>query len=435
MQLENAGVPSVAIHTDVFARLAHSVALANGMPRTRQAFVPQPVVDKTPQQLRGYIEGLDPTTKRPFMQEVIEGLSRPLDEEDLKGLSFDRSTPRLVESGTEDDLQGLFLDNGWTDQLPVILPTEQRVAAMLEGTSHPPDKVVGRMRPTAYRESWELTVEKVAVNAVMAGAKPEYLPVILAHAASGITARSSSTTSLAMITVVNGPIRDEIGMSSGIGALGPYNHANATIGRAYQLLSINGQGGSVPGDTYMGTLGNAYNYSATFAEAEERSPWQPFHVQKGYKPTDSTVSIFFGGRYTASGFGPRATWKEKFIRCLTSIDHNQAPLIVMDPIVARLFVDLGFDNKEKLATWCAENAMMPAFEYWDDQWVQTLTHPLAVAGVEPFASKLKAAPEALVAMYEPGDINIVVVGGETQGAWRMIGGSYRNATVSVDAWR
>jgi len=435
MQLENAGVPSVAIHTDVFARLAHSVALANGMPRTRQAFVPQPVVDKTPQQLRGYIEGLDPTTKRPFMQEVIEGLSRPLDEEDLKGLSFDRSTPRLVEPGTEDDLQRLFLDNRWTDQLPVILPTEQRVAAMLEGTSHPPDKVVGRMRPTAYRESWELTVEKVAVNAVMAGAKPEYLPVILAHAASGITARSSSTTSLAMITVVNGPIRDEIGMSSGIGALGPYNHANATIGRAYQLLSINGQGGSVPGDTYMGTLGNAYNYSATFAEAEERSPWQPFHVQKGYKPTDSTVSIFFGGRYTASGFGPRATWKEKFIRCLTSIDHNQAPLIVMDPIVARLFVDLGFDNKEKLATWCAENAMMPAFEYWDDQWVQTLTHPLAVAGVEPFASKLKAAPDALVAMYEPGDINIVVVGGETQGAWRMIGGSYRNATVSVDAWR
>jgi len=435
MQLENAGVPSVAIHTDVFARLAHSVALANGMPRTRQAFVPQPVVDKTPQQLRGYIEGLDPTTKRPFMQEVIEGLSRPLDEEDLKGLSFDRSTPRLVEPGTEDDLQRLFLDNRWTDQLPVILPTEQRVAAMLEGTSHPPDKVVGRMRPTAYRESWELTVEKVAVNAVMAGAKPEYLPVILAHAASGITARSSSTTSLAMITVVNGPIRDEIGMSSGIGALGPYNHANATIGRAYQLLSINGQGGSVPGDTYMGTLGNAYNYSATFAEAEERSPWQPFHVQKGYKPTDSTVSIFFGGRYTASGFGPRATWKEKFIRCLTSIDHNQAPLIVMDPIVVRLFVDLGFDNKEKLATWCAENAMMPAFEYWDDQWVQTLTHPLAVAGVEPFASKLKAAPEALVAMYEPGDINIVVVGGETQGAWRMIGGSYRNATVSVDAWR
>ena len=96
------------------------------------------------------------------------------------------------------------------------------------------------------------------MNAVMAGARPEYLPVILAMAASGITARSSRTTSFATIALVNGPIRNEIGMSSGIGAMGPYNHANATIGRAYGLLSQNLQGGSVPGETYMGSLGNAY---------------------------------------------------------------------------------------------------------------------------------------------------------------------------------
>jgi hypothetical protein len=436
MELEQAGVPSVALHTHVFARLAQSVARANGMPRTRQAYVPQPIVDLSPDQLRGYIDGTDPISRRPFMQGVIEALTGPLDEDDLKGLTFERSTPRLLEPDTEDNLQQLFISNNWTDFLPIILPTEERVAAMLKGTSHPPDKVVGRLRPASFREFWELTVEKVAVNAVMAGTKPEHLPVILAHAASGVTARSSSTTSLAMISVVNGPIRNEIGMSSGIGAMGPYNHANVTIGRAYNLLSINGQGGSVPGDTYMGTLGNAYNYSATFAEAEERSPWQPFHVQKGFKPGDSTVSIFFGGRYTASGFGPRATWKEKMIRCLTSIDQNQGPLLVMDPIVARLFVDLGFDSKEKLIDWCAENAQMPARDYWDDQWVQTLTHPLAVAGVEPFASKLKAKPDEMVKLFEPGDISIVVAGGETQGAWRMIGGAYRNkATVSVDAWR
>ena len=192
----------------------------------------------------------------------------------------------------------------------------------------------------------------------------------------------------------------------------------------------------MPDDTYMGTLGNWYNFATTFAEAEERSPWTPFHVQQGYKPTDSTVSIFFGGRYTTSGYGPRATWKEKFIQCITAGDHNQPPLIVMDPIVARLFVDLGFDTKEKLIEWCAENAKLPAREYWDDQWVQTLTHPLAVAGVEPFASKLKANPDELVTLYEPKDIHIVVTGGETQGAFKMIGGSYRaNATASVDAWR
>jgi hypothetical protein len=436
MSLEEAGVPSVAVHTHVFARLAQSVARTNGMPRARQAYVPQPVVDKSPEELRGYIEGTDPISRRPFMQEIIEGLTKPLDEEDLKGLSFERSTPRLVEPDTEDNLQRQFLENGWTDQLPVILPTEERVAAMLKGTSHAPDKVVGRMRATAFREFWEFTVEKVAVNAVMTGAKPEYFPVILALCASGQTARSSSTTSIAVTSVINGPIRNEIGMDSGIGVLGPYNHANATIGRAYNLASINLQGGSVPGDTYMGTLGNWYNYSATFPEAEERSPWTPLHVQKGFKPTDSTASIFFGGWYTHAGFGPRATWQEKMRHCLRAAEHNFPPLLVLDPIVARLFVDRGFDSKEKLINWLAENSTLPAREYWDNQWVQTLVHPLAVAGVEPFASRLKAEPDDLVRAFEPSDIHIVVAGGETQGAWKMFAGAYRpNMTVSIDAWR
>src|SRR5690606_34659712 len=102
MALEEAGVPSVAVHTHVFARLARSVALANGMPTARQAFVPQPVVDRTAADLRGYIEGTDPVSKRPFMQEIIEGLTGPLTAEDLKGISFERSTPRLLEPDTED---------------------------------------------------------------------------------------------------------------------------------------------------------------------------------------------------------------------------------------------------------------------------------------------------------------------------------------------
>ena len=98
MALEEAGVPSVAVHTHVFARLAQSVARANGMPRARQAYVPQPVVDKSPDELRAYIEGTDPISRRPFMQEIIEGLTKSLDEEDLKGLSFERTTPRLALS-------------------------------------------------------------------------------------------------------------------------------------------------------------------------------------------------------------------------------------------------------------------------------------------------------------------------------------------------
>src|SRR5437870_525935 len=215
-------------------------------------------------------------------------------------VAFERTTPRLVEPDTEENLQRLFLENNWTDGLPIVLPTEQRVAAMLAHTSRKPDEVVGRMQPTEFRGKWEYTVEKIAVNAVMAGARPEYFPVILALAASGVSARGSTTSSMAAMVVVNGPIREEIGMNAGTGAMAPYNHANATIGRAYGLLSQNLQGGSEPQITYLGSQGNNYAYnSVTFAENEERSPWESFHVQHGYKPEESVVSVFAGCRSTA----------------------------------------------------------------------------------------------------------------------------------------
>jgi len=165
----------------------------------------------------------------------------------------------------------------------------------MKHTSRKADEVVGHHTATHFREVWECTVEQVAVNAVMAGARPEYFPVILAIAATGASARGSSTSSMASMVVVNGPVRTEIGMNAGTGAMGPYNQANATIGRAFGLLSQNLQGGSAPGDTYMGSMGNALAYaSPTFAENEEASPFEPLHVQRGFAPTDSTVTLFSG---------------------------------------------------------------------------------------------------------------------------------------------
>src|ERR1041384_6000759 len=193
------GVPTVAVHTSVFKWVVRSVAGANAMPHMRQVFVPQPVIGKTPSELRAYVEGKDPVTDRPVMQEIVEGLTRPFGEGELAGAEFARTTPRLAEveptpprladTGSEDDLQVLFREKRWTDQLPTVLPTEERVAAMLKGTHRKAGEIVGHMRPTDFREYWEYTVEKVAVNAVMAGARPEYLPVILA--AARITGRYS----------------------------------------------------------------------------------------------------------------------------------------------------------------------------------------------------------------------------------------------------
>jgi len=113
------------------------------------------------------------------------------------------------------------------------------------------------------------------------------------------------------MAVVNGPVRHEIGMNCGIGAMGPYNHANATIARAYGLLSQNFQGGSKPGVTYMGSLGNNFAYnSVTFAENKERSPWEPFHVQHGFQPTDIAVSVFAAGTLTHSLGLREKHWRE-----------------------------------------------------------------------------------------------------------------------------
>jgi hypothetical protein len=350
---------------------------------------------------------------------------------------FETTTPRLVEPDTEDNLQRLFLENNWTDGLPVVLPTEKRVAAMLAATRRKPDEIVGRMQPVEFRVAWEYTVEKVAVNAVMAGAKPEYFPVILALAASQVTARSSTSSSASAMVVVNGPIRNEIGMNAGIGAMGPYNHANATIGRAYGLLSQNLQGGSEPGVTFMGSQGNSYAYNnITFAENEERSPWEPLHVQKGFKPEDSTVSIFWGCRSTSFTLGLREQhWREHVRDMLTGIDAISAPCLLLDPLAARQFIDRGgFDTKAKLIRWIHENAEMPAGRFWDLQLVQNYVYPWATFGKEPMATWLKAGPDQLIRIFPEPEINVIVVGGEANPYWRIMGAKYRK-TVSIDEWR
>jgi hypothetical protein len=376
-------------------------------------------------------------TGRPFMQEVIAGLTETLDPESARGIGFDRSTPRLVEPAFEDDLHQLFLDNHWTDTLPIVLPTEARVEAMLRATSHKPDEVVGHMRPTGFREFWEYTVEKVAVNAVMAGCRPEYFPVVLALASTGASARASTTSSAAAMAVVNGPIRHEINMNCGTGAMGPYNHANATIGRAWGLLSQNGQGGSEPGLTYLGSQGNNYAYtSITYGENEERSPWEPFHVQHGFRADESAVSAFGGCRSTAFTLGLREKhWEQHVQHMLRGMDPHNYPTFVLDPITARQFIDRGgHDTKEKLIDWIYNAATMKAGEYWDYQLIQNYVYPRATFGEEPYASMLKAKDDEYIHMFTKDHIHVVVVGGETNGYWRIFGAGY-NKTASVDAWR
>jgi hypothetical protein len=328
------------------------------MPHLRFAFVKSPVWGKTAEQLRhDVIEGNDPITGKPVMHEIVDQLTVPLSAADSASRTIPQSAgPETFGPEAAEDLQRLFMEKRMTDYLPIVLPTEERVEAMLKGTSRKPDEVVGRMSPTpGVYENWSYTVKQVAINAVMAGADPNYFPVILAIASVGKESISSSDNSFAEAVVLNGPIRDEIGLNYGIGALGPFSHANATIGRAYTLLSLNGGNCGKVNETYMGVIGNPMNYAnIIIAENEQQSPWKPFSVRHGFKPNESVVSIFEGWGVISAKNSKYAVWSKdmNFAQELKNISNDQDQLFgilaVLSPAVADYVKSEGYDSVEKL---------------------------------------------------------------------------------------
>jgi hypothetical protein len=202
---------------------------------------------------------------------------------------------RKIEFGEDEDEIEAIYERGWTDGLPVVPPTQRRVLRMLGGTTRDPKEVIGLCPPNLV----PLTVEKVAINAVMAGCKPEYLPVVLAaveavldpaFAMHGVLA---TTMFVGPVLVVNGPIRRQISMNARGNALGQGNRANATIGRAVQLI-IRNVGGGRPQEVDRATLGNPGKYTYCFAEDEEGSSWDPLSSDFGLARGVSSVTVFAG---------------------------------------------------------------------------------------------------------------------------------------------
>lgn len=416
----------------------HDKAYEEGMPALRLVFTPTPVGGKTRKELDAYIAGNDPVTKRPFMQEVVDDLTRPLNDEEKKTGTVKREKKRLIGPDTAEHIQNYFDERFWTDQLPIVMPTEERVAAMLKGTHHKPDETIGKMRVTGEREAWSFTVETVAINAVMAGAKPEMFPAILALAASQTNAHSSSTSSMAAMAVFNGKIVNELQMNSSTGALGLYNNADALIGRSWSLLSMNATGGSVPGHTYEGVQGNPMaDVPAVFAENVAGLPpgWKPLSVQKGFQPDDDVVSTFDGCQSMNTMMVLQdEDWQWALKRFIGGIGSPQrgGKLLLIDPSVIPPLLRFGFDTKEKLINWVKENVTMPAKDYWLDQEVINYKLGPARSGREPYASWLKLPPDGAVPYLD--NVSVVVVGGSGNIRWSANECAYRRS-VKVDDWR
>jgi hypothetical protein len=452
------GIPAVPIITQRFKELVTTISYKKGIPNMRITYTPHPITDRPAELCRKYVAGNDPLSGQPMLEQIYASLTRPLSAEDSKAGFLKRDPrPKLFEPNTADKLMEYFHEQGFTDGNPIILPTEQKVAEMLKATSRKPDEWVGQMRPSPPHEAWYYTVEMVAVNAVMAGAKPEYFPTILALASKGVTSMFSSTSSFARMVVVNGPVVNEIGMNTGIGAMGPVSRANSSIGRCWTLISKNLGGSGKPGETYLGSQGNPLNYgNLCFPETEDGLPpgWNPLHVQKGFKKSDSVVSVFSGWSMNdIAWYSPLPNhqvirgWLEHFF----SFGTTQATL-VLDPIVAADVAANGFPTKEAYAKWLADNTGTPGWLYWSQN-QKALEQ--AKKGEEPYAGWLKQGEGAVVPVsrYKGGfrsrnsafmaskdnnepttSIEIVVTGGGTNTFWS--GGDFGYVgSASVDQWR
>jgi hypothetical protein len=276
---------------------------------------------------------------------------------------------RVPLADLEDEHEAAF-DRGWTDGLPVVPPTEARVLRMLEGTTRSPEEVVATVPPDLV----DCTVEKVAINAVMAGCKPEYLPVVLAAVEAACTdvfnmhGLLATTFFSGPMLIVNGPIARAIGMNSGINALGQGNRANSTIGRALQLV-VRNVGGGVPGGVDRATLGNPGKLSFCFAEDEEGSPFEPLSVSRGVPAGASAVTLFAAGGVQGVvdqlSRSPESLART-FAACLRAVSHPKLVLgldavLVISPEHGRVFREAGWD-RARLHAELAGLLMLPGRE-------------------------------------------------------------------------
>jgi len=404
-----------------FQEQSTQVAFTYGMPSVRTQYIRGPVWGKSREQIRKQvIEGTNPLTGKPVMPEVLAKLTTPLTaaETDMSARTMDLGPPTYTD--TEDNLHKLFLDKRYTDFLPVVLPTKERVDAMLAQTSHNPDSILGRMNPgSSAGETFTYTVRHAAIAAVMAGCKPEYFPVVLAIGSTGTTAVNISDNGFMGGAVINGNIRDEIGLNYDVGAVGPYAHANTTIGRAWSLLSINGGNSGKVGTTYMGTVGNPANLiNVIIAENEELSPWEPLSVQRGFKKGENIITLFSGWGILSARNWAVTDWSAipNYSKNIQDIYRMQNPglfgtFAVLSPPIANFVHDEGFDTVEKLRGFVAA------------------PNPDAKPAGGSGSAKAKA-PAA-----KPGnDFNVVVTGSTNNNYW-MIGGMVPGQSIQIDAWR
>lgn len=386
IELEKSGKPGLFICGDKYLHTAGMSARDHGMPEVR--IVGLPFLDSFP--YRSSVESIRPVAGK-IIGNVIEALTKPLTpEEKDPGLTAGKkmsNTVKVMSDSYESALEKfnrLYLDNHWGDGLPLIPPTKAAVKEMLTGTKRSPGEVLGKV---PYRHGIA-TIEKIAINSVMAGAKPEYLPVIIAviecmAGNGGFSHMMSSEGSFTLAIMVSGPIGKEIKMNCGVGLLGHGFRANNTIGRAVRLNMIN-LGYLWPGEIDMALIGRPSPHTFyTFAENMEESPWESFNEGLGYKKEDSCVTVstvgsaHFGNRLYGGGVvepwdvksvldtivndvaADRSIFAAYRLGVANPMAHFRKHIMVIHPELAIILKENGFKTKQSLRDYVYEQTRVP----------------------------------------------------------------------------
>ncbi|MBI2910267.1 MAG: hypothetical protein HYX92_21705 [Chloroflexi bacterium] len=282
-------MPTVTMTSDGFETDARATARGLGLKQIALAMLSSPLTNLSPQDTRREAAN--------SFSSIVEGLTRELKPtlaEDKPALETLRFAGADRYEAVE-EMNRFFLRNGWGDGFPLVPPTLEKVERMLAGTTRSPKGIVAALEPGMG----EATVEKIAINAVMAGCLPEHMPVIVAAVEAmsdfrfNMRSVACSTCPHAPILIINGPIAKELNINSGKGALGPgaQSFANTVIGRAIRLIIMN-IGLAYVGELDMDTIGSPNKYSMCLAENEAKNPWEPYHVERGFDKDTSTVTVF-----------------------------------------------------------------------------------------------------------------------------------------------
>ncbi len=436
VKIEKLGIPAVLLVADTFVSAAKMDAQIERMSPLRLAIFSYAGEVVLPEAEARKLAG-------GVINDIEAGLTRPLTSEESSPKSLAQKSERVIFEGTWDDVNNFFYKNRWTDGLPIVCPTEEKVKWILTGTEFPPDKVIAEM-PV---KGGITTVEKIAINAVMAGCRPEYMPVLLAAVEAiaepdyQLHANQLTTGGESPFLVINGPIAKELDINAKYQVLGPGWQANSTIGRAIRMIITN-CGGIWPGVNDMACMATPGRYSSmVIAENEDALPpgWEPLNVQAGYDRNVNTVTALTMMSITMCGVNGTPEQNIAYIaEVMTPIYHpavwGSGPYTaLLGPAFAQNLYEGGFTSKESVSDWLYKHAGRPLRVL--QEWRVNLK-TCVDTGHMPSWVLDATDPDVLVPLLpRPEDYVVVVAGGAGAQGYSIMGGHSSRVTKVIDEYK